>query len=311
MSKYLVTGGAGFIGSHIAETLVGQGHHVVVVDNFATGYRHNLEGFQQDVEVHEVDIRDLAGLQKAMVGVEYVFHQAALPSVPRSIDDPLESHEVNATGTLNVLLAARDAGAKRVVFAGSSSAYGDIEEEFKDEAMRPLVKSPYAASKVASENYCLVFNQVYDMEAVVIRYFNVFGPRQDPHSAYAAVIPLFATAMLDDQPPTIYGDGTQSRDFTYIQNVVDGNLLAMHTPAAAGNIYNIACGDRISLLDLVEQLNVIIGKDLKPHFAPPRIGDILHSRASIELARRDLGYEPQVSFGEGLKQTIDWYSKHG
>ncbi len=308
MSKYLVTGGGGFIGSHIAEHLLHAGHEVVIVDNFSTGYRHNLTAWEKDIAIHQADVRDLEALKQAMQGVDYVFHQAALPSVPRSIDNPIESHEVNATGTLNVLLAARDAGAKRVVFAGSSSAYGDIEEEYKQEDMLPRVKSPYAASKVAAENYCAVFNEVYALETVVIRYFNVFGPRQDPHSAYAAVIPLFATAMIDDQSPTVYGDGSQSRDFTYIQNVVHGNMLAMHSEAAAGNIYNIACGDRISLLDLINDLNALLGKEIAPHFAPPRAGDILHSRASIEKARQDLGYEPQMSFRDGLKNTLDWYS---
>jgi UDP-glucose 4-epimerase len=306
----MVTGGAGFIGSHLAEALVNQGHQVVVLDNFATGYPKNLAHLPS-VEIHEVDIRHLESVQQAMQGVEYVFHQAALPSVPRSIANPQESHEVNATGTLNILMAARDAGAKRVVFAGSSSAYGDIEGEFKSEAMPPRVKSPYAASKVAAENYCLVFNQVYDLETVVIRYFNVFGPRQDPTSAYAAVIPLFATAMADDRRPTIYGDGSQSRDFTYIANVVHGNLLAMHAPQAPGQIFNIACGDRINLLDLVAQLNTLLGKQIDPIFSDPRSGDILHSRASIQKARDLLGYEPQVNFTQGLQQTLDWYLQYG
>lgn len=306
----MVTGGGGFIGSHLAEQLIHQGHEVVVVDNFATGYPKNLAHLPS-VQIHQVDIRELDRLHQAMQGVEYVFHQAALPSVPRSIADPLESHEVNATGTLNVLIAARDAGVKRVVFAGSSSAYGDVDAEFKQEDMIPRVKSPYAASKVAAENYCMVFNQVYGLETVVIRYFNVFGPRQDPSSAYAAVIPLFATAMADDRPPTVNGDGSQSRDFTYIANVVHGNMLAMHSPNASGQIFNIACGDRITLLELVAQLNGLLDKQIAPHFGPPRSGDILHSRASIQKARDLLGYEPKVTFSEGLQQTLDWYLAHG
>lgn len=308
MSKYLVTGGAGFIGSHLVTRLLNDGHQVVVVDNFMTGHRANLEAFKKDIQLHEVDVRNLDGLKKAMVGVEYVFHQAALPSVPRSIDDPLESHEVNATGTMNLLIAARDAGVKRVVYAGSSSAYGDTEEEFKREDMLPRVKSPYAASKLTAENYCLVFNEVYSLETAVIRYFNVFGARQDPLSAYAAVIPLFTTAMLDEVAPTIYGDGTQSRDFTHIDNVVAGNMLAMSSANAPGQVFNIACGDRISLLELLDGLNKLLGKSIKPHFAPARVGDILHSRADINKARQLLNYEPSVSFTEGLARTLDWYA---
>jgi UDP-glucose 4-epimerase len=305
----MVTGGGGFIGSHLVEYLVKEGHKVIVVDNFATGKRENLAAFMPSIQLHEIDICDETSLAKAMQGVEYVFHQAALPSVPRSINNPMESHEVNVTGTLKVLIAARDAGVKRLVFAGSSSAYGDVEEEFKSENMRPKVKSPYAAAKVAAENYCLVFNQVYGLETVVIRYFNVFGPRQDPNSPYAAVIPLFAAAMIDDQPPTIFGDGAQSRDFTYIDNVVLGNWLTMHSPNAPGEIFNIACGDRITLLDLVEQMNQLLGKSIKPHFAAPRSGDILHSRAAIDKARRLLGYEPQVNFSAGLAKTLEWYAR--
>lgn len=307
MSKYLITGGGGFIGSHLADRLLIEGHSVVTVDNFLTGRRENIA--HQDVELHEIDIRDRDALAKTMQGVEYVFHQAALPSVPRSIDNPLASHEINTTGTLNVLLTARDAGVKRVVFAGSSSTYGDVESEFKHEEMPPRVKSPYAASKVTAENYCRVFNEIYDLETVIIRYFNVFGPRQDPESPYAAVIPLFATAMIDDRRPVIHGDGTQSRDFTYIDNVVYGNMLAMHSPHAPGEIFNIACGDRISLLDLVNQLNKLLGKSIAPILGSPRPGDIRHSRAAIDKARRLLGYEPQISFSEGLARTLAWYEE--
>lgn len=308
MSKYMVTGGAGFIGSHLAEHLLNEGHEVVVVDNFATGYPANIAPFASSIDMREIDIRDADAVTNAMQGVEYVFHQAALPSVPRSIDDPLESNEVNVNGTLNVLVAARDAGVKRVVFAGSSSAYGDVEEEFKREDMRPRVKSPYAAAKVAAENYCLVFNEVYDLETVVIRYFNVFGPRQDPNSAYAAVIPLFATAMLDDARPIVNGDGTQSRDFTFIENVVTGNMLAMHAERAPGEVFNIACGGRVTLLQLIEQLNKLLGKSIEPEFGPPRPGDIMHSRAAIDKARELLNYEPLVDFDEGLARTLSYYN---
>ncbi len=307
MSKYLITGGGGFIGSHLADHLLARGHAVVVVDNFLTGRRDNLAN--KDVELHEIDIRNRQQLANAMRGVEYVFHQAALPSVPRSIADPLASHEINTTGTLNVLLTARDAGVKRVVFAGSSSTYGDVEAEFKSEDMLPRVKSPYAASKVIAEQYCQVFHTTYHLETVVIRYFNVFGPRQDPASPYAAVIPLFATAMLDDRRPLIHGDGTQSRDFTYIDNVVYGNMLAMHSPNAPGETFNIACGERITLLQLVRQLNDLLGKSIEPVFGPPRPGDIRHSRASIDKARRLLGYDPLISFNEGLARTLAWYEE--
>jgi nucleoside-diphosphate-sugar epimerase len=304
----MVTGGAGFIGSHLVARLLAEGHQVAVVDNLSTGHRHNLAPYLKDIELHEVDIRDLDALHKLMPGVDYIFHQAAMPSVPLSVKRPLDSHEINVTGTMNVLLAARDAGVKRVVYAGSSSAYGDVPEEFKSEDMRAQVKSPYAAAKLAAEGYCQAFNEVYDLETVIIRYFNVFGPRQDPTSAYAAVIPLFATAMIDDQRPTIHGDGTQSRDFTYIDNVVAGNLLAMHSEQAPGEVFNIACGDRITLLDLINDLNELLGKAIEPYFGPERAGDIKHSRAAIDKARRLLGYEPSVTFREGLARTLDYYT---
>ncbi|HLA42105.1 MAG TPA: SDR family oxidoreductase [Aggregatilineales bacterium] len=307
MSKFMVTGGGGFIGSHLVEHLLQEGHDLVVVDNFSTGYPKNVAPFQKDIDLREIDIRDKDAVYDAMKGVEYVFHQAALPSVPLSIENPEQSHDVNVKGTMNVLLAARDSGVKRLVFAGSSAAYGDSPEEFKSEDMQPRVKSPYAADKVAAENYCLVFNEVYDIETVVIRYFNVFGPRQDPQSAYAAVIPIFATAMIDDKAPTIFGDGVQSRDFTYIQNIVTGNMLAMYSDRAPGEVFNIACGIRISLLDLVRELNRILGKNIEPHFGAPRAGDIIHSRASIDKARRLLHYDPVISFSEGLERTLEYY----
>jgi UDP-glucose 4-epimerase len=242
-----------------------------------------------------------------MQGVDYVFHLAALASVPRSVKDPIASNDVNVNGTLNVLLTARDAGVKRVVYSGSSSAYGNVDSEFKSEDMAPCPLSPYAVAKLAAEHYCQAFYNVYGLETVTIRYFNVFGPRQDPLSAYAAVIPKFVTLMLDDQPPMVEGDGLQSRDFTYVDNVVRGNLLAALTDGAAGETFNIACGGRINLLDMINILNKLMGKDIKPVFVDPRPGDVKHSRASIEKAQRVLGYEPLVSFEEGLAHTLAWY----
>jgi len=304
---YLVTGGAGFIGSHVVDALVNDGHTVRVVDNFSTGHRENLAQVADRIDLREISITDRDALADAMQGVDYVFHLAALPSVPRSVDDPIASNENNVNGTLNVLLTARDAGVKRVVYSGSSSAYGDIDSEFKSEDMAPRPLSPYAVAKLAGEQYCQVFTTVYGLEAVTIRYFNVFGPRQDPSSAYAAVIPKFMSSMLDDAPPIIEGDGLQTRDFTYIDNVVHGNLLACHTPGVAGEVFNIACGGQINLLDMVAILNRLLGKTIEPRFTDPRPGDVRHSRASIDKARRMLGYEPLVSFEEGLARTLAWY----
>lgn len=305
---YLVTGGAGFIGSHIAETLVNAGHNVRVIDNFATGRPENMASFRDRISFYEVDITDRAALDEPFAGVDYVLHQAAIPSVPRSVDDPLGTHDANVNGTLHVLDAARVAGVKRVVYAASSSAYGEIEGEFKQEDMNPQPLSPYAVAKLAGEYYCQAFTKVYGLETVALRYFNVFGPRQDPTSAYAAVIPLFITAILDGVPPTIYGTGEQSRDFTFIQNVVQGNLLACKAPAeATGQTFNLACGERISLLDLIDQINDILGTDVKPVHTEPRAGDIMHSRADNTRARELLGFDPQVTFREGLARTIDFY----
>jgi len=304
---YLVTGGAGFIGSHMVDALLDAGHHVRVVDNFSTGKRDNLAHVMDRIDLHEISITDLDALKQAMQGVDYVFHFAALASVPRSVDDPLGSNEHNVTGTLNVLISARDAGVKRVVYAGSSSAYGDLESEFKSEDMPPRPLSPYAVAKLAAEQYCHVFTTVYGLETVTVRYFNVFGSRQDPLSAYAAVIPKFVTAMLDDQPPMVEGDGLQSRDFTFIENVVHGNLLACHTEGVAGETFNIACGGRIDLLSMIDLINKHMGKQIAPVFTDPRPGDVRHSRAAIDKARQMLGYEPIVSFEDGLARTLDWY----
>jgi nucleoside-diphosphate-sugar epimerase len=306
-TTHLVTGGAGFIGSHMVDALLADGHTVRVVDNFLTGKRENLLHVLDRIDLREISITDLDALHEAMQGIDYVFHMAALASVPRSVADPIASNDNNVTGTLNVLIAARDAGVKRVVFAASSSAYGNLESEFKSEDMLPCPLSPYAAAKLAGEQYCQAFTEVYGLETVAVRYFNVFGPRQDPLSTYAAVIPKFVTAMLDDQSPVVEGDGLQSRDFTYIDNVVHGNLLACHTEGVAGEVINIACGDRINLLDMIEMMNTIMGKNIKPAFTDPRPGDVKHSRAAIDKARRLLGYEPVVSFQEGLAETVAWY----
>jgi nucleoside-diphosphate-sugar epimerase len=307
---YLVTGGAGFIGSHMVDALLRDGHTVRVVDNFSTGKRGNLAHVLDRIDLHEISITDRDALADVMHGVDYVFHFAALPSVLRSVENPLESNEHNVNGTLNVLVTARDAGVKRVLYAASSSAYGDIESEYKSEDMLPCPLSPYAAAKIAGEHYCQAFSNVYDLETVIVRYFNVFGPRQDPLSAYAAVIPKFVAAMLDDSPPLVEGDGLQSRDFTYIDNVVHGNLLALHTEGVSGEIFNIACGGRINLLDMINTLNQLMGKHIEPAFTDPRPGDVRHSRASVDKARRLLDYEPMVSFEEGLARTLAWYEEH-
>jgi UDP-glucose 4-epimerase len=307
---YVVTGGAGFIGSHIAERLLRDEERVVVVDNFATGRRENLDGLAAlggDFTFYEASVTDLPALEQAFAGASVVFHEAALPSVQRSIDDPLTTHEYNVTGTLNVLLAAKRAGVRRVVYAASSSAYGDIEGEYKDETMAPRPLSPYGVSKLAGEYYCLAAAEVYGLETVALRYFNVFGPRQDETSPYAAVIPLFAAAMLRGNAPVIYGDGTQSRDFTYIDNVVHGNLLAARAPGVSGQMMNLANGDRITLLDLVDKLNHLLGTNFAPVHEPPRVGDIKHSRAAIDRARSLLGFAPVVDFDTGLARTMEWY----
>jgi len=309
MTISLVTGGAGFIGSHIVDRLLAEGHTVRVVDNFLTGKRANLAQNLDKIELFEMSITDEDALAEAMQGVNLVFHQAALPSVPRSVANPAESHHHNVNGTFTVLNVARQAGVKRVVYAASSSAYGDIEEvDFKHESMTPQPMSPYGVAKLVGEYYMQAFNQVYGIETVALRYFNVFGPRQDPTSEYAAVIPRFATAMLDGQRPIIYGDGEQTRDFTYIENVVTGNMLAATSPKAPGNVINVACGNRISLHDLVNAINNYLGTNIEPYYEPVRSGDIKHSRADISKARELLGYEPVVSFEEGIARTVDWFS---
>ncbi len=305
--RVLVTGGAGFIGSHIATRLLETGRDVRIIDNFATGRRSNLSHLVGDVDLVEADIRNLEELRGAVSGCDAVVHLAAVPSVPRSIADPATSHEANATGTLNVLIAARDEGASRVVFASSSSIYGAAVELPKHEGLAPLPISPYAVSKLAAESYCRSFYQVYGLETVALRYFNVFGPRQDPQSEYAAVIPRFIWAYRHGEPPVIFGDGEQSRDFTYVENVVRANLAALEVKAIGGRVYNIACGDRITLNQLSESLRQEIGSDIEPVHGPERAGDVRHSMADISKARAELGYEPVISLEEGVRLTVEHY----
>src|SRR5262249_20092714 len=303
--SYLVTGGAGFIGSHIAERLVRDGHHVRVIDNLVSGNEANLDPIKNDVEFIRDDIRNLSALERAMRGVEIVFHEAALGSVPRSVADPLTTHEVNITGTLNVLLAARGSGVRRVVYASSSSVYGETLELPKRESMTPNPVSPYALSKLAGENYISVFKRVYGFDAVALRYFNIFGPRQDPESQYAAVIPRFVTALLEGRSPTVYGDGHQSRDFTYIENVVEANLSASEAEGVSGEAFNVACGGRYSLLELLAMLRDILGTKIDAVHEPERAGDVRDSQASIDAARRGFGYAVKISFEEGLRRTVE------
>jgi UDP-glucose 4-epimerase len=307
MAKYLVTGGAGFIGSHITEALVARGDRVRVLDNLSTGFRHNLEPMGDQVELLEGDVADPAIVARAVDGVEVVFHQAALASVPRSVERPLDTNQACVTGTLTVLDQARRAGVRRVVYAASSSAYGDQPFSIKREIDLPSPLSPYAVAKLAGEYYCHAFYHTYGLETVCIRYFNVFGPRQDPNSPYSAVIPLFITALLAGKQPVVYGDGEQSRDFTYVQNVVHGNLLAADAPKAVGHTINVANGRSTSLVSLLRQLNELLGTDVEPEFRPARAGDVKHSLADITRAGELLSYEPIVSFDEGLQRSMDFY----
>lgn len=307
--KYLITGGAGFIGSNIVERLVASGETVRVFDNFATGKRENLDPFLPSIELIEGDLRSFHAVREAVDGTDVVIHLGALPSVPRSVKDPLTTNEVNVVGTLNVLDAARDARVKRVVFASSSSVYGENHELPKHEGMVPDPLSPYAVSKLAGEKYCSVFARVYGLSTVSLRYFNVFGPRQDPASQYSAVIPKFITAIQRGESPTVYGDGRQSRDFTFVANVVDANLKAAKADCPPGTVVNIACQERTTLLELIEKINATLGRSAKPIFAPPRVGEVRDSFASIEAARRLLGYEPVVQLDDGLRQTIEWFTR--
>ena len=306
---FAVTGGAGFIGSNITETLLAKGHEVRVIDNFFTGKRENLATFLSDITLCEGDIRDADFLAKAFKGVEIVFHEAALPSVPRSVADPILSNDININGTLNVLQMALKAGVKRVVFAGSSAAYGDSIELPKHEKLHNNPLSPYAVQKIAGEHYFKVFASLYDIETVVLRYFNVFGRRQDPTSAYAAAIPKFITSIYNDERPVIFGDGTQSRDFTYIDNVVLGNILAATTPGISGMLFNCACGEQIILNDVIKLINEYFGKNVEPIYEPVRAGDILHSHANVDLIKEKLGFKPVYLFREGLHEAIKSYTK--
>ncbi len=304
----LVTGGAGFIGSALVRALLARGDRVRVVDSFFSGRRQNLAEVASDLELIEADIRDEAALDRAVAGMELVFHEAAIPSVPRSLVDPAGSHEVNATGTLKLLGACQRAGVRRVVYAASSSAYGDAEISPKVETLRPSPLSPYAVSKLAGEHYCQVFAHAYGLETVCLRYFNVFGPRQDPASEYAAVIPRFVTAALAGDAVTIYGDGTQSRDFCYIDNTVEANLAAAEAPGASGRMFNVACGVATTLNEVVRSIGEIVGRALVVTHAPPRVGDVKHSLADIGAARADLGYRGAISFRQGLERTVAWYA---
>ncbi len=307
---YLVTGGAGFIGSHLVEALLKRGESVRVVDDFSTGRLENLRGFTQHIDLITGDISDPNIARAAVDGVEVVFHEAALPSVPRSIRDPLGTHEAAATGTLQMLHAAQQAGVKRFIYAASSSAYGNTPTLPKIETMPTSPRSPYAVAKLAGEQYCQAFFHVHKMETVCLRYFNIFGPRQDPDSAYAAVIPKFATELLAGRAPVIFGTGDQTRDFTYIDNAVQANLLAAETPDIGGEVFNIACGERISLNQLVTLLQEETGVHLAPHHTADRAGDVRDSLASIDKAKRMLGYKPEVSVQEGIALTIAELAGH-
>ncbi len=347
MSTYLVTGGAGFIGSNIVEELLKRGEEVRVLDNFSTGKRENIQSIlnafksnqtnqinlsrrvlqllyrdqtnqtnstnrspvTDNLEIIEGDIRSYHTVREAVDDVDFILHQAALPSVPRSINDPVTTNEVNVSGTLNVLNAALDAKVKRVVYASSSSIYGDSEILPKREDMTPNPLSPYAVSKLAGEQYCRVFFQIYGLETVVLRYFNVFGPRQDPTSQYSAVIPKFIKLMAEGKSPPIYGDGEQSRDFTYVSNVVEANLLAANKKGTAGKVFNIACGMRTTVNNLVEELNKILESSIQATYTKPRPGEVKHSLADIGKARKLLGYNPSVNFQDGLQKTVKWFTQ--
>jgi nucleoside-diphosphate-sugar epimerase len=306
MAQYLVTGGAGFIGSHLAEELIRRGERVRVVDSLITGKRENLAHLPQ-VEFIEGDLAEPGVAARAVAGVDYVLHQAAIPSVPRSVEDPVTSNRANVDATLNVLVAARDAGVKRVVYAGSSSAYGNAPTLPKVETMPPAPLSPYALQKLVAEQYCQMFTRLYGLETVTTRYFNVFGPRQDPSSPYSGVISVFISALCQGRAPTIYGDGEQTRDFTYVANVVDGVLRACQARDASGETINVATAGRISLNQLFDAVRELVGADVRPKYADVRAGDVRDSQADISKARRLLNYEPSVSFEEGLKRTVAWY----
>jgi len=307
MEKFLVTGGAGFIGSNICKELISQRCSVRVVDNLLTGKKSNLADVIDKIEFIEADMGDSEVAQSAMKDIDVVLHEGALPSVPRSVDDPAATHKHCVDATFTLLLAARDAGVKRFVFAASSSAYGDTPTMPKVETMPPSPLSPYAVGKLVGEYYCSVFYKVFGLETISLRYFNVFGPHQDPASQYAAAIPAFVTAILKDQPPTIYGDGEQSRDFTYIENVVEANLLAARAKRTCGEVINIACGQAVTVNEIIDMINKLLGKNIKPKYTAPRPGDVKHSLADITAAQNLINFKPVVPFREGLQLAIDWY----
>ncbi len=307
--RALVTGGGGFIGSHVSERLLNDGYDVRVLDNFSSGRRGNLLGFADDVEIVEGDIQSYERAHTAVRGCDLVVHQAALPSVPRSIQDPLTSNASNVIGTLNVLLAARDSGVQRVVCASSSSVYGANETMPKAEHLPAEPISPYAVGKLASEGYCRSFWEVYGLDTVALRYFNVFGSRQDPFSQYAAVVPTFINALLDGEQPVIYGDGSQTRDFTYVDNVIEGTVLALTAPEVAGKVYNIAYGEGVTVGTLFELLREIVGADVEPRYVEARAGEVRHSQADISRATAELGYRPSVSLRDGLSLTAEYYRR--
>jgi nucleoside-diphosphate-sugar epimerase len=306
--KVLVTGGGGFIGSHVVDRLLAEGNDVRALDNFTSGRRENLDGVLDDIELVEGDIQSYERAHTAVRGCDVVLHQAALPSVPRSVLDPLTSNASNVIGTLNLLLAARDSGVRRVVLASSSSVYGSNPELPKHEALQTRPIAPYGVAKLAAEGYAQSFHRVYGLNTVVLRYFNVFGPRQDPRSEYAAVIPKFIAAAFQGTSPVIFGDGEQTRDFTYVDNVVQANLLAIQAPEAVGKVYNVAYGESVTLNRLVQLIGEVTGRELIVEYAAPRAGDVRHSRADITRAGTELGYAPEVDLGEGLRRTVEWHA---
>jgi len=309
MSKFLVTGGAGFIGSHIVDALVRDGNKVRILDDFSSGKRENISSVMNKIKLIEGDIRDKAVVKNAVSGVDYVFHEAALRSVPKSMGLPHLYNDVNITGTLNILEAARDAKVKRVVFASSSSIYGETEKLPEREDSYPLLISPYALSKLAGEYYCRIFSLMFGIEAVSLRYFNVFGPRQSLENEYAVVIPKFITCILKDEQPPIHGDGKQTRDFTYVENVVQANLKAVTAKGAVAEVFNVACGKAYSVLDIVTYVNKILKKSIKPKLGPIRPGDVKDTLADISKAKRILGFDPKIGFEEGLQKTVDYFRK--
>lgn len=309
MDKYLVTGGAGFIGSHIVEELVRRGSEVRVIDNFLTGKRENLASFGEKIDLLEGDIRNFETCKEALAGVDFVLHQAALPSVPRSIENPLLTNDINVTGTLNLLLASRETKIKRFIYASSSSVYGDDLRLPKKEGFEGALLSPYAISKIVGEKYCQIFHRLYGLSTVCLRYFNVFGPRQDPSSQYAAVIPIFITKVLRGESPTIFGDGEQSRDFTHVANIVEANISALEAQEISGEIFNIACGEKITVNSLLQKINQIVDEKINPIYDKPRPGDIEHSFADITKAKKVLKYEPLIPLSDGLQLTIRWFQE--